>query len=107
MPDSAAGAGLSRASTPHGSLHWSTLARLIRLSNQSGTPLLMLPTLWALLLASRGTPDWSLLAVFAAGSFLLRSAGVGLDHLAGRSFGRLVGRTRTRPPASGGLGGPA
>ncbi|TLY40783.1 MAG: 4-hydroxybenzoate octaprenyltransferase [Nitrospirae bacterium] len=107
MPDSAAGAGLSRASTPHGSLHWSTLARLIRLSNQSGTLLLMLPTLWALLLASRGTPDWSLLAVFAAGSFLMRSAGVVLNDLADRSFDRLVERTRTRPLASGVLGVPA
>jgi 4-hydroxybenzoate polyprenyltransferase len=107
MPDSAAGAGLSRASTPHGSLHWSTLTHLIRLSNQSGTLLLMLPTLWALLLASRGTPDWSLLAAFAAGSFLMRSAGVVLNDLADRSFDRLVERTRTRPLASGVLGVPA
>ncbi|MGH7166907.1 MAG: 4-hydroxybenzoate octaprenyltransferase [Nitrospiraceae bacterium] len=107
MPDSAAGAGPSRASTPPGSLHWSTLIHLIRLSNQSGTLLLMLPTLWALLLASRGTPDWSLLAVFAAGSFLMRSAGVVLNDLADRSFDRLVERTRTRPLASGALGVPA
>jgi len=107
MPDSAAGTGLSGIRTPQGGLHWSTLCHLIRLSNQAGTLLLMLPTLWALVLASRGRPAWSLLAVFAAGSFLMRSAGVVLNDLADRSFDRLVERTRTRPLASGALGVPA
>lgn len=106
MSNWSAGAGLSPVSTPHGSLHWSTLCHLIRLSNQAGTLLLMLPTMWALVLASRGKPAWSLLAVFAVGSFLMRSAGVVLNDLADRSFDRLVERTRTRPLASGALGVP-
>lgn len=84
-----------------------TLARLIRLSNQSGTLLLMLPTLWSLLLAAQGRPAWSLVAIFVAGSFLMRSAGVVLNDLADRSYDRQAMRTRSRPLASGALGVPA
>lgn len=84
----------------------SLLAQLIRLPNQTGTFLLMLPTLWALVLASHGRPSWKLLAIFAAGSFLLRSAGVVLNDIADRSLDRRVARTRTRPLASGVLGLP-
>jgi len=107
MSDSATGPDLSRLSGSGSGLNWSTLAHLIRLSNQSGTVLLMLPTLWALVLASRGRPTWSLLAIFAIGSFLMRSAGVVMNDLADRSFDRQVERTRTRPLASGDLGVPA
>jgi 4-hydroxybenzoate polyprenyltransferase len=81
-------------------------AQLIRLSNQTGTLLLMLPTLWALVLASRGRPDPTLLAIFAAGSFLMRSAGVIMNDAADRQFDRQVERTKTRPLASGALSMP-
>ena len=80
---------------------WTSLARLIRLPNQSGTLLLMLPTLWALVFASHGRPSLTLLLIFAAGSFLMRSAGVVMNDLADRSFDRRVERTRTRPLTSG------
>jgi 4-hydroxybenzoate polyprenyltransferase len=86
---------------------WSSLASLIRLSNQSGTWLLMLPTFWALVLASGGHPPVGMLLIFAAGSFLMRSAGVVLNDLADRGLDRQVTRTRTRPLASGALGVPA
>ena len=82
---------------------WSAIASLLRLSNQSGTLLLLLPTWWALVLASEGRPTPSLLAIFAAGAFLMRSAGVAMNDLADRSFDREVARTRTRPLASGRL----
>jgi len=68
--------------------------------------LLMLPTLWALVLASRGKPPVSLLAIFVAGSFLMRSAGVVINDLADRSLDRQVDRTRMRPLASGALTAP-
>lgn len=90
--------------SPVGRLAWSSLSDLMRLTNQSGTLLLMLPTLWALVLASAGRPSLRLLAVFAAGSFLMRSAGVVINDLADRSFDRQVARTRSRPLASGALG---
>ncbi len=82
---------------------WSALARLIRLHNQTGTCLLLLPTLWALVLAARGFPPLHLIAIFIGGSFLMRSAGVIFNDLADQSFDRQVGRTRTRPLASGEL----
>ena len=82
---------------------WSALARLIRLQNQTGTYLLVLPTLWALVLAARGFPPLHLLAVFLGGSFLMRSAGVILNDLADQGFDWQVTRTRARPLASGEL----
>jgi len=82
------------------------VAQLIRLPNQTGTLLLMLPTLWALVLASRGRPNPTLLVIFAAGSFLMRSAGVIMNDLADRRFDRQVDRTKARPLASGALSVP-
>jgi 4-hydroxybenzoate polyprenyltransferase len=82
---------------------WSALARLIRLPNQTGTYLLLLPTLWGLVLADRGIPPIHLLAIFIGGSFLMRSAGVIMNDLADQSFDRQVTRTKTRPLASGEL----
>lgn len=79
------------------------VAQLIRLPNQTGTLLLMLPTLWALVLASRGRPNPTLLVIFAAGSFLMRSAGVIVNDLADRRLDRQVDRTKMRPLASGAL----
>ncbi|CUQ66575.1 4-hydroxybenzoate octaprenyltransferase [Candidatus Nitrospira inopinata] len=84
-------------------LPWSALIRLIRLPNQTGTYLLMLPTLWSLVLATEGVPPPPLVAIFIAGSFLMRSAGVILNDLADQSFDRQVVRTKTRPLASGEL----
>jgi len=84
-------------------LTWSNISRLIRLPNQTGTWLLLLPTLWALVLAARGLPPWHLVVIFALGSFLMRSAGVVLNDLADRSFDRRVARTQGRPLASGEL----
>lgn len=82
---------------------WSAVARLIRLQSQTGTWLLVLPTLWSLVLAARGLPPWPLVLVFFAGSFFMRSAGVVLNDLADRSFDRHVTRTQQRPLASGEL----
>src|SRR5215510_10591484 len=81
----------------------SAFGRLIRLQNQTGTLLLLLPTLWALVLASQGLPPWRLTVIFIIGSFLMRSAGVVLNDLADRSLDRHVMRTRSRPLASGEL----
>lgn len=63
----------------------------------------MFPTLWSLVLAARGLPPLRLLAIFVAGSFVMRSAGVVLNDLADRSFDRHVARTKVRPLASGEL----
>ena len=84
-------------------LSWSAISRLIRLQSQTGTWLLLLPTLWSLVLAARGLPPLHLLAIFITGSFVMRSAGVVLNDLADRSFDRHVTRTLARPLASGEL----
>ena len=80
-----------------------SFSQLIRLANQTGTLLLLFPTLWALVLASNGAPDLTLLLVFTLGAFFMRSAGVVLNDLADRSIDRQVQRTRQRPLASGAL----
>jgi 4-hydroxybenzoate polyprenyltransferase len=78
-------------------------ANLIRLFNQTGTLLLLFPTLWSLFLASQGWPNLKLLFIFIIGSFLMRSAGVIMNDLADQSFDRQVQRTQNRPLASGQL----
>ncbi len=79
------------------------LASLIRLRNQTGTLLLLLPSLWALVLASNGNPSPWLLVIFTLGALVMRSAGVIMNDLADRSFDRQATRTKTRPLASGDL----
>lgn len=80
-----------------------SLASLIRLRNQTGTLLLLLPSLWALVLASGGTPSPWLLVIFTLGALVMRSAGVIMNDLADQSLDRQVTRTKTRPLASGDL----
>ncbi|MFZ1843506.1 MAG: UbiA family prenyltransferase, partial [Nitrospira sp.] len=79
------------------------MADLIRLRNQSGTWLLLLPSLWSLVLANQGRPPMWLLGVFTLGAFVMRSLGVVFNDLADRNFDKHVARTRTRPLAAGRL----
>jgi len=80
---------------------WSDLADLIRLRNQTGSLLLLFPTLWALVLAGDGHPSLSLTAIFVTGVFVMRSAGVTVNDLWDRDLDRRIQRTRERPLASG------
>ena len=74
---------------------------LIRWDRPAGTLLLLWPTLSALWLASGGFPGWHLLAVFALGTLLMRSAGCAFNDVADREFDRHVKRTAARPVTSG------
>ena len=78
---------------------------LIRLDKPIGTLLLLWPTLWALWLASSGVPDLSILLIFTAGTFLMRSAGCAINDYADRDFDRHVKRTQGRPVTSGKISG--
>ncbi len=78
---------------------------LIRLDKPIGTLLLLWPTLWALWLASSGTPDLSILLIFTLGTFLMRSAGCAINDYADRDFDRYVKRTQGRPVTSGKISG--
>ena len=91
------------SSEPRAAPQLQAFAHLIRLSNQTGTLLLLFPTLWSLVLASKGWPSARLLIIFVAGSFIMRSAGVIMNDLADRSFDWQVERTRHRPLVSGQL----
>lgn len=88
---------------PNAGFSWRAVGRLIRLESQTGTLLLLLPSLWSLVLAAKGLPPWRLTLLFVCGAFLMRSAGVALNDLTDRSFDRHVTRTRLRPLASGEL----
>jgi len=78
---------------------------LIRLDKPIGTLLLLWPTLWALWLASSGRPSLSILLIFTAGTFLMRSAGCAINDYADRDFDRHVKRTQGRPVTSGKISG--
>jgi 4-hydroxybenzoate polyprenyltransferase len=80
-------------------------AYLIRLDKPIGTLLLLWPTLWALWLASSGTPNLSILIIFTVGTFLMRSAGCAINDYADRNFDRHVLRTQARPVTSGKISG--
>lgn len=74
---------------------------LIRWDRPAGWLLLLWPTLSALWIANKGFPGWHLLAVFIAGTILMRSAGCCINDVADRNFDRHVKRTAQRPVTSG------
>ena len=84
-------------------LPWSDVAELIRLRNQTGSLLLLFPTLWALVLAADGRPPLGVTLIFITGTFLMRSAGVIINDWWDREMDRGVTRTRSRPLAAGRL----
>ena len=75
--------------------------RLMRMHKPIGTFLLLWPTLWALWLASAGHPDWTVVAIFTLGTFLMRSAGCVINDIADRNFDGHVERPHLRPLVSG------
>ena len=77
---------------------------LIRWSRPAGWLVLLWPTLSGLWLAARGFPGWHLLAVFVAGTILMRSAGCCVNDVADRDFDRHVKRTARRPVTTGEVG---
>ncbi len=74
---------------------------LIRWNRPAGWLLLLWPTLSALWVAAHGFPGWHLLAVFTAGTILMRSAGCCVNDVADREFDRHVLRTAQRPVTTG------
>jgi len=76
-------------------------ASLTRFDKPIGTLLLLWPTLTALWIAADGVPDAVLLAVFAAGTFLMRSAGCAVNDAADARYDAHVERTADRVVARG------
>lgn len=71
--------------------------RLMRADRPIGTLLLLWPTLWALVIAAQGMPQWHLIILFSLGTFLMRSAGCVINDIADRNFDGKVERTLNRP----------
>jgi 4-hydroxybenzoate polyprenyltransferase len=78
---------------------------LVRLHQPIGTLLLLWPTLWALWMASSGSPDPYLLFAFCLGTLLMRSAGCAINDYADRDIDRHVKRTHNRPLTAGAITG--
>ena len=75
--------------------------RLMRTDKPIGALLLLLPTLWALWVATPGVPQLWIPAVFVAGVWLMRAAGCVVNDYADRKFDGHVKRTANRPLPSG------
>ena len=85
--------------------HWlvtraQDFALLMRLDRPVGIGLLLWPTLWALWIAADGHPQPRLVAIFIAGTVLMRSAGCVINDLLDRNLDPQVRRTRDRPLAA-------
>ena len=73
---------------------------LMRLNRPIGIFLLLWPTLWALFIASHGTPSIQHLIIFIFGTVLMRSAGCIANDILDRKFDSFVTRTKLRPLAN-------
>ena len=74
--------------------------QLMRLDKPIGILLLLWPTLWALWIAAKGTPDSIILWIFILGTVLMRSAGCVINDYADQDFDAHVERTKNRPLAT-------
>jgi len=79
---------------------WKAILRLMRWDKPTGRLILMVPALWSLFLAARGTPPLGLLIVIVVGSVVTSAAGCIVNDLWDRDIDPQVQRTRTRPLAS-------
>ena len=80
---------------------WSDYLALIRFDKPIGTLLVLWPTLWALWIASSGSPQFLHWMIFVVGCFLMRSAGCAINDFADRDFDKHVTRTKNRPLTAG------
>ena len=104
-PVATTAAAAPQFAAPDAAPHWLAqrlvdFALLMRLDRPIGIWLLLWPTLWALWSAAGGHPQPRLLAIFLAGTVLMRSAGCVINDLFDRDIDPHVRRTRTRPVAA-------
>lgn len=82
---------------------WGAIKQITRMDKPIGTYLLLWPTFWALWVAASGTPPFMILAIFALGVFVMRSAGCVINDFADRKVDGHVKRTSQRPLVSGAM----
>lgn len=76
-------------------------AQLMRVDKPVGNLLLLWPTMWALWLAHKGAPEYSLVFIFVTGTIGMRSFGCVVNDMCDLEFDKKVQRTQKRPLASG------
>lgn len=79
---------------------WQTVVRLLRWDKPTGRLILMVPALWAVFLAARGTPPLPLVGVIILGTIATSAAGCVVNDLWDRNIDSKVKRTRNRPLAA-------
>lgn len=89
---------------------WMTVVRLLRWDKPAGRLILMVPALWAVVLATlsanmagetaRRFPEWPLLGVIVLGTLATSAGGCVVNDLWDRDIDTQVERTRNRPLAS-------
>lgn len=79
---------------------WQIIIRLLRWDKPAGRFILMIPALWAIFLAARGTPPLGLVGVIVVGTFATSAAGCVVNDLWDRDIDPQVNRTQNRPLAS-------
>ena len=79
---------------------WLSILRLLRWDKPAGRLILMVPALWAVFLAARGTPPPLLVGVIILGTLATSAAGCVVNDLWDRNIDPKVKRTRNRPLAA-------
>jgi 4-hydroxybenzoate polyprenyltransferase len=79
---------------------WQTIIRLLRWDKPEGRLILMIPALWAVVLAARGLPPLPLVGVIILGSLATSAGGCVVNDLWDRNIDPQVQRTRNRPLAA-------
>jgi 4-hydroxybenzoate polyprenyltransferase len=79
---------------------WHKVIRLLRWDKPAGRLILMIPALWAVVLAAKGTPPLPLVGVIILGTLATSAAGCVVNDLWDQDIDPQVTRTKTRPLAS-------
>ncbi|NEO88551.1 MAG: 4-hydroxybenzoate solanesyltransferase [Spirulina sp. SIO3F2] len=79
---------------------WSAIVQLLRWNHPAGRLILMLPALWAVVMAAKGQPPLPLIVVIVLGSIATSAAGCVANDLWDRNIDPQVERTKARPLAS-------
>lgn len=79
---------------------WKRVIRLLRWDKPAGRLILMIPALWAVFLAGRGTPPLPLIGVIILGTLATSAAGCVINDLWDKDIDPQVARTKSRPLAS-------
>jgi 4-hydroxybenzoate polyprenyltransferase len=79
---------------------WQTIIRLLRWDKPAGRLILMIPALWAVVLATQGKPPLLLIGVIMLGTLATSAAGCVVNDLWDRNIDPQVERTKHRPLAA-------